>query len=93
MSTKKKEKDSSKEGLSPREMRLKLAETISAKQKEPKEDEIREEFKKYFTKLKRKMGLGSDLEQIIWLHFKAYGFDKKEKFDDGIRHFGYSINE
>ena len=80
-----------KESLSPREMRIKLAESIAAEQKEPKESEIREEFKKYFIKLKRKLGLSNDLEQTIWLHFKASGFDKKEKFDDGIKHFGYKL--
>jgi len=80
-----------KEELSPREMRLKLSESLVAKSKEMKEDETREEFKKYFTKLKRQIGLTADLEQVIWLHFKASGFDKKEKFDDGIKHFGYKL--
>ena len=82
-----------KEDLSPREMRLKLSESLLAEKKEPKEEEIREEFKQYFTKLKRKIGLTSDLEQIIWLHLKASGFDKKEKFSAGVRHFGYKLDE
>jgi hypothetical protein len=31
------------------------------------------------------------LEQIIWLHFQAAGFDKKDKFEQGIKHFGYKL--
>lgn len=59
--------------------------------KEKIEKDTREEFRKYFTKLKRKINLSSDLEDIIWLHFKASGFDKKDKFEDGIQHFGYKL--
>ena len=86
MSTKKKEQE-----LSPREIRIKLAKSVKTNNNKPKEDETREEFKKYFIKLKRKMGLTPDLEQIIWLHFKASGFDEIEKFDKGIEHFGYKL--
>jgi hypothetical protein len=58
------------------------------KVRELREDEVREEFRKYFTKLKRQMNLRSDLEKILWLHLKAAGFAKPELFDKGIKHFG-----
>ena len=55
------------------------------------EENTKEEFRKYFTRIKRQLNLSSDLENIIWLHFKASGFDKKDKFDEGIIHFGYKL--
>lgn len=51
----------------------------------------REEFRKYFTVLKRKLKLAPELENVLWLHLKAIGMDKKEKFNEGILHFGYKI--
>ena len=80
-----------KEELSPKEMRLKIAEESKKKDPVKKEKEKREEFRTYFIRLKRKLNLDAYLEDIIWLHFKAAGFDEKEKFDDGVRHFGYKI--
>lgn len=61
------------------------------KVRELREDEIREEFRKYFVKLKRKMNLKPDLEKIIWLHLKSAGFAKPELFDNGVKHFGLSL--
>lgn len=55
------------------------------------EENSKEEFRKYFIQLKRKLNLKSDLENVIWLHFKAAGFDKKDKFDEGIKHFGLKL--
>jgi hypothetical protein len=60
------------------------------KKKEAVEDS-REEFRKFFIKIKGKLKLGRDLENVIWMHFKASGFDKKEKFQEGINHFGYKL--
>lgn len=51
----------------------------------------REEFRKFFIGLKRKLNLESDRENVIWLHLKAIGMDKKEKFNEGVKHFGYKI--
>jgi hypothetical protein len=51
----------------------------------------REDFRKYFIKLKRILKLESYMENIIWLHLKASGFDTKSKFDEGVKHFGYKI--
>ena len=57
---------------------------------QPKEDN-RESFRKFFIKIKGKLKLTSDLEEVIWMHFVRSGFDKKEKFEDGLKHFGYKI--
>jgi len=56
-----------------------------------KERNNRKEFKSYFIRLKRKLKLDSSLEEVIWLHLRAMGFDHKDKFDEGIKHFGYKI--
>jgi len=58
---------------------------ISSKQIE---EDTKDEFRKFFVQLKRKLNLNSDLEGVIWLHLKAAGFDKKDKFEKGIKHFG-----
>ena len=71
-----------------REMRIQ-----ASKGNLPKEEEInhREEFRKYFIDLKRKIGLESSMENILWLHLKAIKCDKKPLFDQGILNFGYRV--
>jgi hypothetical protein len=55
------------------------------------EEVVREEFRKFFIKAKRKLGLENKMEEIIWLHLKAIKHDKPEKFEDGIANFGYKL--
>lgn len=81
-------KEETKE-LSPSEMR-KAAHEAKMAVKAVVEDS-REEFRKYFIGIKRKLNLAPDLEDIIWIHLKATGMDKKDKFNEGIKHFGYEI--
>lgn len=75
--------------LTPAEMRKAIHESKLAK-KGPIEDS-REEFRKYFVGLKRKLNLAPELENVIWVHLKAVGMDKKEQFNEGVTHFGYKI--
>ena len=56
-----------------------------------REKEIREEFRKYFVKLNRKLNIGKDMEQILWLHLKATVNNSPEMFDKGIKNFGYTL--
>tara|TARA_R100000951_G_scaffold114944_2_gene121453 strand:- start:877 stop:1158 length:282 start_codon:yes stop_codon:yes gene_type:complete len=58
---------------------------------ENKEENSREEFRKFFVKIRSKLGLSQDMEGVIWTHFKSAGFDKKDKFEEGIKHFGYKL--
>lgn len=51
----------------------------------------REAFRKYFVKLKRKLGIKPNLEEVIWMHLKATGNDQPEDFQKGIEHFGYKL--
>lgn len=66
---------------------------FEAKQEKSKSgsDKSREEFRKFFIKVKSKLGLDKSMEQVIWTHFKVSGFDKKDKFEEGIKHFGYKL--
>jgi hypothetical protein len=62
-----------------------------AKNKAPaiEETDDREDFRKYFLKLNKKLELNKSLEEVIWIHLKTIKCDKKELFDKGIKHFGY----
>ncbi len=51
----------------------------------------REEFRKYFLKLNKKLNLNKSLEEVIWIHLKTIEHDKKELFDKGVQHFGYKL--
>jgi len=51
----------------------------------------REDFRKYFLKLSKNLGLKKYLEEVIWSHLKTIKCDKKDSFDDGVKHFGYKI--
>ena len=55
------------------------------------EQNMREEFRKYFVKVKKTLSLASDMEDILWLHLKAIKCDKVESFSKGLIHFGYKI--
>lgn len=61
------------------------------KQKKAKPENTREEFRKFFIRIKDKLNLEGEMEKVIWLHFTKTGFDKKEKFEKGIEHFGYKL--
>lgn len=61
------------------------------KNKKKDKDNNREEFRKYFLKLNKKLNLNKSLEEVIWIHLKTIQHDKKELFDKGVEHFGYKI--
>lgn len=71
------------------EMREKRREAGEAK-KAAKVVELdqRDEFRKFFAKKREKLSLDSSMEHILWLHFVATGHAEKEKFEDGLKHFG-----
>jgi DNA repair exonuclease SbcCD nuclease subunit len=52
----------------------------------------REEFRKFFAKISPKLKLEKSMEEVLWLHLKASGFAEKERFADGICHFGFKLN-
>jgi hypothetical protein len=60
-------------------------------EKKKKKEDSREEFRKYFLKLNKKLNLNKSLEEVIWIHLKTIEHDKKELFDRGVEHFGYKL--
>ena len=60
----------------------------AAKESEKCKEDSKEEFRKFFAQKKSNLNLSPSLENVVWLHFKAYGFDKKESFSSGLKHFG-----
>lgn len=93
--TKEKKEKVSKDIFSEAKRKRKEAHEAKLKAKEnakaANEAQTREEFRKFFIKAKKKLKIAADMEGVIWTHIKASGFDKKEKFEDGIKHFGYNI--
>jgi hypothetical protein len=55
------------------------------------EENIREEFRKYFISIKKTLNLPSELEDILWMHLQACKCDSVDKFKEGIKNFGYSL--
>ena len=64
-----------------------------AAEKAPKQEQSdsRDEFRKYFLKLNKKLKVDKSMEQVIWIHLKTIQCNKKELFEQGIKHFGYKI--
>lgn len=74
------------------ELKQKRREDAEAKKASKKiELDQREEFRKYFAKISSKLKLEKSMENVLWLHFKSAGFAEKEKFTEGLNHFGYKI--
>ena len=97
MSSRKKKTEENKAAAKPTKSHITAAKekrrkAWEAQQKENnKAENTRDEFRKFFIKIKGKLGLTQDMEEIIWIHFKSAGFDSKEKFEAGIKHFGYKL--
>jgi hypothetical protein len=54
-------------------------------------EDSREEFRKYFVELKRKLKLAPEIENVLWIHLKTVNMATKDKFNEGVAHFGYKI--
>jgi len=85
--TVKKESDAEKIAKA-RKRRLALA--AERKPVEEKSDS-REDFRKYFLKISKKLEINKSMEEVIWIHLKTIKCDSKELFEKGIKHFGYKI--
>lgn len=88
MTEKKTKKSSEERAEQARKKRLAL---FVSKAQPKEETNEREEFRKYFLKISKKLALKRSVEEILWTHLKTIGCDKKEKFDEGIKHFGYNL--
>lgn len=89
MTDKKKELTDEEKIAKARERRIALAAEKSSKSKEKSDN--REDWRRYFLKLNKKLKLNESLEEVMWIHLKTIKHDKKELFDKGVQHFGYKI--
>ena len=58
---------------------------------ENQKKDIQEEFRLFWVIACKKYGLNSELKDAVWIHLQATGNDKKEKFLDGLKSFGFKI--
>jgi hypothetical protein len=54
-------------------------------------DEHHEAFRQFFAKARHKLKLKRELENPVWLHLKAVGMANPDKFEDGLRNFGFKL--
>ena len=95
MSNKEKDfkKEDKKEEVKKEAMTLAEAKAYRQSLNKPAEADLsekqkREQFRLFWAKEKRKYGKDKELEEILWVHCKAAGFDDPKKFEDGLKHFG-----
>lgn len=82
----KNEKKENKKELTPREMRIALAEA-NKKEETSEAVNVKEEFRIFFARKKEKLSLDKDLEKIIWMHIRSSGHCSPEFFEAGFNHF------
>lgn len=75
-----------KKAMTPREMRVALAENNKV-EVVAESVNLKEEFRVFFAKKKEKLGLDKDLEKILWMHMRSSGHLEVGKFDEGFDHF------
>ena len=52
------------------------------------EIDVREAFSNFWSLEKRHYKKYKEMEDVLWAHLKASGFDKPDLFSEGIKHFG-----
>lgn len=53
-----------------------------------KNGDARESFRTFWALVKKDYKKPKELEDILWAHLKASGFDKPDLFEKGLQHFG-----
>jgi predicted urease superfamily metal-dependent hydrolase len=71
-----------------RQLRLEQAEKLGKAEAKKEVKDHKEEWSNYWTKNRKAYGESKEIGEIIWLHLKAIGCDKPEKFEEGIKNFG-----
>ena len=62
------------------------------KSEQKREQDRREDFRKFWAENKSKYGKDKELEEVLWLHLKAIKQDNSEDFEAGLNHFGLTKN-
>lgn len=56
--------------------------------KKEKQVEPRAAFRKFFIRVKDKLKLSPDMENVLWKHLVATKNDKPDSFENGLKNFG-----
>jgi len=90
MSTKKDKKtlDIQEKLEAAKQMRLEQAERLSKLDKKSDEKDHQEEWNLFWTRNRKAYKETKEIGEIIWLHLKAIGCNRPEKFEQGIKNFG-----
>jgi predicted urease superfamily metal-dependent hydrolase len=90
MSTKKDKKtsDIQEKLAAAKQIRLEQAEMLGKSGKKKEEKDHQEEWNLFWTRNRKAYKETKEIGKIIWLHLKAIGCDKPEKFIQGIENFG-----
>lgn len=68
-----------------RQMRIAMAKQNKA----PEADvDAKEAFRVFWTSARKSYDRPKELEEVLWAHLKASGYDKPELFQAGLEHFG-----
>jgi hypothetical protein len=73
--TKKKELTNEEKIAKARKKRLAIAAEKSNTLKSQEKSNNREDFRRYFLKLNKKLNLNESLEEVIWIHLKTIDHD------------------
>jgi len=89
MATKKDKKtsDIQKKLEEAKQMRLEQAEKLG-KASPKKEEDAKEAWDLFWIQNRKAYGESKEIGKILWLHLKAIGCNKPEKFEEGIKNFG-----
>lgn len=71
------------------EMRQEVIQSVSKKDSKSKKNALREEFELFWTKHKHKYKQFGDITDVVFAHFVTYGFTTPDKFEEGLKHFGF----
>lgn len=68
---------------------LKLALNKNRQKVNKNDEETKMKFQEFWAKNKTQYSCPKDIEHILWVHLKAAGYDSPEKFEAGIKNFGF----
>jgi hypothetical protein len=77
-----------RESLEKEQNEFRLARQAAFEAPSEVQQDAREAFAAFWAVAKKDYKKTKDLEEILWAHLKASGFDKPELFEQGLEHFG-----
>lgn len=70
------------------ELKEEIKQSVSKVDRKSRQAELKEEFELFWAKHKNKYKAYGNIADVVYAHFLTYGFNKPEKFEEGLKHFG-----